>query len=113
MTALSPAVAQYEPAEHAPHELCLDVAWKNPWAQSLQAAPPAVNMPAEQSEQSVEAVSPANDAFPPAQSMQDDWPVFSWYLPAAQSMQLETAPAEIFPASQLVQADADAAEYSP
>ncbi len=113
MTALSPAVAQYEPAVHAPHELCPVVAWKYPWEQSPHATPPAVNMPAEQSEQSVEAVLPANDAFPPPQSMQDDQPVFSWYLPAAQSVQLETAPAEIFPASQLVQADADAAEYSP
>ena len=72
-----------------------------------------MNLPAKQSEQSVEAVMPANDALPPAQSMQDDWPVLVWYLPASQSVQLETAPAEIFPASQLVQAEADAAEYSP
>ena len=45
--------------------------------------------------------------------MQPTDPVFGWYRPATQSVQLDTAPAEILPASQLVHAVADAAEYLP
>ena len=78
-----------------------------------QTAPPAVNLPAGHAVQSVEAVFPAIDDVPAAQLAQLEEPVFAWYVPAAQSVQLDTDPLEIFPASQLVQAEAEAAEYLP
>jgi hypothetical protein len=72
-----------------------------------------VNWPLEQSWQPLTADSPAGDALPPGQLKQDDSPVLPWYLPAAQSVQLDTAPAETLPCAQLVQLDAEAAEYFP
>ena len=51
--------------------------------------------------------------MPPAQSVHDDCPELASYLPAAQSVQLETAPAEIVPAAQSLQAEAADAEYWP
>ncbi len=79
------------------HEDCPPDASNVPAAQLAQAVPPEVNWPLEQSWQLLAVDWPAGDALPPGQLKQDDSPVLPWYVPAAQSVQLDTAPADTLP----------------
>ena len=51
--------------------------------------------------------------MPAEQLAHPDEPVFVWYVPATQSVHDDTDPNESLPVPQLVQADAEAAEYLP